>query len=121
MPDQPKHSTMDEILDALSKLAERVQSGPRFRLEPFVAASLRKVDEELRCFVPGLDIPPDAEGAQFLARAGHAALEDGNAREALARALRGMALSPHHPSLWYLAASCCFEFGAVKESELLLD
>lgn len=111
---------MPEILDALERLADRVASASSSRLDGFVSLSLRRACEELRRFVPGLDVPPDAEGARYLARAGHAALEDGNAREALARALRGLALSPHHPGLYYLAASACFEFGAVEDAMRLL-
>lgn len=112
--------SMQEILDALERLADRVASGSSARLDGFVSLSMRRACEELRRFVPGLDTPPDAEGARYLARAGHASLEDGHAREALARALRGMSLSPHHPGLYYLAASACFEFGAVEDAMRLL-
>ncbi len=112
--------SMHEILDALERLAERVAAGSSSRLDGFVSLSMRRACEELRRFVPGLDVPPDAEGARYLARAGHAALEDGNAREALARALRGMSLAPHHPGLHYLAASACFEFGAGEDAMRLL-
>lgn len=112
--------SMQEILDALERVADRVATGSSSRLDGFVSLSLRRACEELRRFIPGLDPAPDAEGARFLARAGHASLEDGNAREALARALRGMALSPHHPGLHYLAASACFEFGAVEDAMRLL-
>ena len=111
---------MQEILDALERLADRVATGSSSRLDGFVSLSMRRACEELRRFVPGLDTPPDAEGARYLARAGHSSLEDGQAREALARALRGMSLSPHHPGLYYLAASACFEFGAVEDAMRLL-
>jgi hypothetical protein len=53
-------------------------------------------------------------------RAAHAALEDGDAREALARSVRGLALSPHDPGLFYIAASACFEFGSVEDAVRLL-
>src|SRR5262249_10938071 len=106
--------TLHEILAALERLGERVSAASASRLDGFVSLSLRRACEELRRFIPGLDLPPDVEGARFMARAAHAALEDGNAREALSRALRGMALAPHHPGLFYLAASACFEFGAVE-------
>ena len=112
--------TLEEILAALERLGERVASGAASRLDGFVSLSLRRACEELRKYIPGLDLPPDAEGARFLARSAHAALEDGNAREALSRALRGMALAPHHPGLFYLAASACFEFGAVEDAVRLL-
>ena len=112
--------SMQEILDALERLADRVAAGSSSRLDGFVSLSMRRACEELRRFVPGLDTPPDAAGARYLARAGHAALEDGNAREALSRALHGLALAPHNPGLHYLAASACFEFGAVEDAMRLL-
>src|SRR5262245_47174512 len=112
--------TLDEILAALERLGDRVASASASRLDGFVSLSLRRACEELRRFIPGLDLPPDAEGARYMARSAHAALEDGNAREALSRALRGMALAPHHPGLFYLAASACFEFGAVEDAVRLL-
>jgi hypothetical protein len=112
--------TLEEILAALERLGDRVATGASSRLDGFVSLSLRRACEELRRYIPGLDLPPDAEGARFMARAAHAALEDGNAREALSRALRGMALAPHHPGLYYLAASACFEFGAVEDAVRLL-
>jgi hypothetical protein len=111
---------MHEILEAFERLAERVSSGSSSRLDGFVSLSLRRACEELRRFVPGFDTPPDAEGARFMARAANAALEDGDARETLARAVRGLSLSPHHPGLFYLAASACFEFGAVEDAMRLL-
>ena len=112
--------TLEEILAALERVGDRVASGASSHLDGFVSLSLRRACEELRRFIPGLDLPPDAEGARFMARAAHAALEDGDAREALSRALRGMALAPHHPGLFYLAASACFEFGAVEDAVRLL-
>jgi hypothetical protein len=112
--------TLDEILAALERLGDRVAASSASRLDGFVSLSLRRACEELRRFIPGLDLPPDAEAARFLARASHAALEDGDARESLSRALKGMALAPHHPGLYYLAASACFEFGAVEDAVRLL-
>ena len=114
------HPSMADILDALERLADRVAASPASRLDGFVSLSMRRACEELRRYIPGLDVPPDAEAARFMARAAHAALEDGDAREALARSLRGMSLSPHHPGLVYLAASACFEFGAVEDAVRLL-
>jgi hypothetical protein len=98
--------TLDEILAALERLGDRVAASHTSRLDGFVSLSLRRACEELRRFIPGLDLPPDGEGARFLARS--------------ARALRGMALAPHHPGLFYLAASACFEFGAVEDAVRLL-
>ena len=114
------HPSMAELLDALERLGDRVAGASSSRLDGFVSLSMRRACEELRRFIPGLDAPPDAEAARFLARASHAALEDGDAREALARALRGMSLAPHNPGLTYLAASACFEFGAVEDAVRLL-
>jgi hypothetical protein len=55
-----------------------------------------------------------------MARAAHAALEDGNAREALARALRGMALAPHHPGCSTSRPRPASRFGAVEDAIRLL-
>jgi hypothetical protein len=111
---------MREILEALDRLADRVAEGSNARLDGFVSLSLRRAAEELRQFIPGLDPAPDSEGARYLARAANAALEDGDAREALARAIRGLAQAPHHPGLFYIAASACFEYGAVEDAVRLL-
>ena len=111
---------MQDILDAFERLAERVATAPRSRMDPFVSASIRRACEELRRFIPGLEVPPDAEAARFLARAAYAAMEDNDAREALARSLRGLSFAPHHPGLHYVAATACFEFGAVEDAIRLL-
>ena len=114
------HPTMDDILDALERLADRVAGAPVSHLDSFVSISLRRACEELRRHIPGLETPPDAEAARFLARAAYAALEDGDMREALSRSLRGLSFSPHHPGLFYVASSACFEFGAVEDAVRLL-
>lgn len=114
------HPSLQDILDALERMAERVAASPSSRLDPFVSVSMRRATEELRRYIPGLDTPPDAEAARFLARAAYAAMEDNDAREALARALRGLSFSPHHPGLFFVAASACFEFGAVEDAIRLL-
>lgn len=114
------HPSLQDILDAFTRLAERVAASPRTRLDPFVSVSMRRACEELRRYIPGLDAPPDPEAARFLARAAYAAMEDNDAREALARALRGLSFSPHHPGLYFVAASACFEFGAVEDAIRLL-
>jgi hypothetical protein len=111
---------LQDILDAFERLAERVAVSPSSRLDPFVSSSLRRATEELRRFIPGLDTPPDSEAARFLARSAYAALEDGDSREALARALRGLSFAPHHPGLFFAAASACFEYGAVEDAIRLL-
>lgn len=114
------HPSLQDILDAFERLAERVAASPSSRLDPFVSVSLRRACEELRRYIPGLETPPDPEAARFLARAAYAAMEDNDAREALARALRGLSFSPHHPGLYFVAASACFEFGAVEDAIRLL-
>ncbi len=111
---------LQDILDAFERLAERVVVSPSSRLDPFVSASMRRAMEELRRFIPGLEAPPDPEAARFLARSAYAALEDGDSREALARALRGLSFAPHHPGLYFAAASACFEYGAVEDAIRLL-
>jgi hypothetical protein len=117
---EPALPSLQDILDAFERLAERVAASPNSRLDPFVSGSMRRACEELRRFIPGLDAPPDADAARFLARAAYAALEDGDSREALARALRGLSFAPHHPGLFFVAASACFEYGAVEDSIRLL-
>ena len=112
--------TLQDVLDALGRLADRVATSPRSRLDPFVSSTLRRSTAELRTYIPGLDAPPDPEAARFLVRAAYSALEDGDAREGLARALRGLRFSPHHPGLWFVAASACFEYGAVEDAVRLL-
>lgn len=114
------HPSLQDILDAFARLGERVAASPSSRLDPFVSISLRRACEELRRFIPGLDSPPDPEAARFLARAAYSAMEDNDAREALARALRGLSFAPHHPGLFFVAATACFEFGAVEDAIRLL-
>ncbi len=114
------HPTLQDVLDALGRLADRVATSPRSHLDPFVTTTLRRMTTELRTYIPGLDGPPDPEAARFLVRAAYAALEDGDSREGLSRALRGLSLSPHHPGLWFVAASACFEYGAVEDAVRLL-
>jgi hypothetical protein len=118
--DDSTHPPLDDLLVALEHLAERVQNSRGHRLDPFVITTLRRIAAALRRYVPGLELPPDADAARFLSRAAHAALEDNDAREAMARALRGLSFAPHHPGLFYVVASACFEFGAVEDAIALL-
>ena len=37
-----------------------------------------------------------------------------------ARGLRGLSFAPHHPGLFFVIASACFEFGAVEDAIRLL-
>jgi hypothetical protein len=110
------HPTMPEILDALDRLADRVAESPSNRIDGFVSLSLRRAMEELRRYIPGLDLRPDWEAARFMLRVASSALEDGNAPEALSRSLRGLSLAPHTPDLWYLVASACFEYGSAEDA-----
>jgi len=112
--------TLDDITRALSDLADRVSEARSGPLEPYVYQNLRDIAFHLELFIPGLESPPDADAAHALARASAAALERGDEREALARALRGLSFAPHDPVLFYTAASACFEFGAVELALRLL-
>lgn len=114
------HPTISDITLALSRLADRVSESNAIALEPYVRYTLRRALQELELHIPGLDEPPDAESARRYAVAAEAALTRGQDREALARALRGLACSPHHPQLFFLAASACFELGAVEDALRLL-
>jgi len=58
--------------------------------------------------------------AQPWPRGAETALRRGHPREALSRSLRGLSFSPHEPLLCYLAASACFELGAVEGAMRLL-
>jgi len=118
---KPSRPSIGEITLVLSHIADRVADDPSPRLDPILGASLRRSLEELQRFVPGLDAPPDPEAARFFRRASEAAFHDGLHRDALARALRGLSFAPHDPNLHYLAASACFELGAVHEAVLLLS
>jgi hypothetical protein len=110
------HPTMPEIILAFERLSERVEVSPNSRLNPLISASLGRAMEELRRFVPGLDPVPDPDAAKNLHGLAMTALNDGDARAALAHALSGLSCAPHHPQLWFLAGSACFEYGAVEDS-----
>jgi hypothetical protein len=118
---KPARPSIGEITLVLSHIADRVADDPSPRLDPILGSSLRRALEELQRFVPGLDAAPDPEAARFFRRAAEAAFHDGLHRDALARALRGLSFAPHDPNLHYLAASACFEMGAVHEAVLLLS
>ena len=112
--------TLDDISRALTDLADRITASTTDTLEPYVYQMLRDVAFHLELHIPGLETPADADAAQALARAAQAALDRGAERDALARAVRGLSFSPHDPTLFYLAASACFEFGAVELALRLL-
>lgn len=106
--------TLEEIAHVFERLAERVEASDRIILEPYVEKSLRDAMFHLERHIPGLEPPFDYHGARAMERAALAALERGDEREALARALRGLAQAPHDPALFYAAGSACFECGAVE-------
>jgi hypothetical protein len=112
--------TQDDITRALAGLADRVSISTSDLLDPYVFQALRDVAYHLELHIPGLEPPPDAEAAEALTRAAQLALDRGNEREALSRALRGLSFAPHDPGLFYLAASACFELGSVELALRLL-
>jgi hypothetical protein len=119
VPDSP-HPTLLDITLALARLADRVSDATTPGLEPYVTFTLRRALAELELHIPGLDPAPDPEAARLFSRASEKALADGDDAEALSRALRGLACAPHDPQLCYLAASACFELGAVEDALRLL-
>ena len=117
---QSPRPSIPEIALALEQLADRITRSEDDTLEPFVSHSLRAVVNALEFHIPGLDPAPDPEAADGMLRGAEAALNRGEEREALSRALRGLAFSPHHPALWYMAGSACFEMGQVEDALRLL-
>jgi hypothetical protein len=112
--------TIDEIRTVLADLARCAATDEDPTLDPVIRAGIRRAVDELERFIPGLDPPADPEGARHMVSAAGNALLAGRPRIALARALRGMSYSPHHPELHYLAASACFELAATREAISLL-
>jgi tetratricopeptide (TPR) repeat protein len=117
---QPSRPSLAEISSALEQLADRINRTEDDSLEPFVSHSMRAVVNALEYHIPGLEAAPDLEAARGLLRGAERALERGQEREALSRALRGLAFAPHDPSLWYMAGSACFELGQVEDALRLL-
>jgi hypothetical protein len=112
--------TLDDLTQALTELSDRVMESNSPTLDPYVCQALRDVAFHLEHFIPGLDEVPDADAARALARASEAALERGDARDGMSRALRGLSFAPHDPVLFYHASCACFEFGAVELAMRLL-
>ena len=112
--------TLDEIRRILIDLARQVVATEDSTLDPVIRAGIRRAVDELERFIPGLDTPPDPEGARHMVSATGNALLAGRARIALSRALRGLSYAPHHPELHYLAASACFELASAGEAVSLL-
>lgn len=111
---------IEDLSKALQVLADRVSVPGPIGLDPVDVLSLRHVLEDLGRHIPGLEPAPDASAAQAMGRAAEMAFRRGDEREALSRALRGLAYAPHHPGLCYLAASACFELGALEAAMRLL-
>ncbi len=109
-----------DLMHALELLSERVALPGPVGLEPVDVLNLRHLLDDLERHIPGLEPPPDPAAAHALGRAAEVAMRRGDEREALARALRGLSFSPHHPGLFYLAASACFEIGALEGAMRLL-
>jgi hypothetical protein len=111
---------ISDLCKALDILADRVSIPGPLGLEPVDVLALRHILEDLSRYIPGLEPPPDPEAAEAMERSAEAAFRRGDEREALARALRGLSFSPHDPALFYLAASACFEIGALEAAMRLL-
>jgi hypothetical protein len=117
---EPWHPSIEDITYGLTDLADRLSKSGATSVDPYVFRAVRDIASHLEYHIPGLDVPPDPESAEALARAAQMALDRGDEREALSRALRGLAFSPHDPTLFYLAASACFELGAIELAIRLL-
>ena len=112
--------SLSDITRSLAALADRVAESDETPPEPYVSERLRSAVGALQAFIPGLDPAPDPEAARGLLRGAELALQRGDGRESLARALRGLSHAPHHPGLWYVAASASFELGGVEDALRLL-
>lgn len=119
MTDSPR-PTLNDVTRALAHLADRVLTRKSMGLEPYVTHTLKLVMGELELLIPGLDPAPNAEAARAFAEAAESALRDGEEREALSYALRGLSCSPHDPVLWYRAGSACVEVGSLEIALRLL-
>jgi len=113
--------SLDEIAVVFAHLADRVAAERARTLDPIVRLSMGRALNELKRHIPGLYTPPDVGAAAALASASAEALRRGKLRAGLARALRGLSFSPHHPELHYLAASACLQLGAAEEAVRLLQ
>lgn len=120
MPESSR-PTLDEIAVVFAHLADRAAAERARVLDPVVRLSITRAIHELRRHIPGLYPPADASAANALASASADALRRGRLRAALARALRGLSFSPHHPELHYLAGSACLQFGATEEAVRLFQ
>jgi tetratricopeptide (TPR) repeat protein len=112
--------TLSDVTRALAHLADRVLVRKSLGLEPYVAHTLKLVLDELERLIPGLEPVPNAEAARAFAEAAEIALQNGDEREALSYALRGLSCSPHDPVLWYRAGAACIEVGSLETALRLL-
>ena len=119
MSESPRPQISD-VTRALAHVADRVLTRKALGLEPYVAHTLRLVLNELELMIPGLEPAPNQEAARAFAEAAETSLRNGEEREALSYALRGLSCSPHHPVLWYYAGSACIEIGALEIAMRLL-
>jgi hypothetical protein len=114
------HPSITDITRSLVALADRISASDESPPEPYVSERLRAAVKALQAFIPGLEPAPDLETARGMLRGAELALQRGDGREAMARALRGLSHAPHHPGLWYVAASASFELGGVEDALRLL-
>ncbi len=119
MTDVPR-PTLSDVTRALAHLADRVLTRRSLGVEPYVAHTLKLAIGELELLIPGLDPAPNAEAGRAFAEAAEIALRDGDERESLSYALRGLSCSPHDPVLWYRAGSACVELGSLEIALRLL-
>jgi len=112
--------SLSEITRSLTALADRVAGSDESLPEPYISERLRAAVTALQSFIPGLEPAPDPDAARGMLRGAEVALQRGDGREGLSRALRGLSYAPHHPGLWYVAASASFELGGVEDALRLL-
>lgn len=112
--------SLPEICDVFLRLSERVSASTDQRFDPFVWMSLRRAMEELRRYIPGLDLAPNAAAARQLLQAAESSLTERHPSTALVQSLRGLAAAPHHPRLYYVVAMVCCHYDALEEAACLL-
>lgn len=117
---EPWRPSIEDISQAFVDLADEVGESGTPPVEPGVDQTIRHLLDDLREFVPGLDPAPDADAASAMTRASGIALERGDLRQALSRALRGLSFAPHDPNLHYTLSSAAFEAGSVELAVRLL-
>jgi hypothetical protein len=109
--------TLHELADRMGPLVEPFRP---LQIDPSARFTLAKAVGDLRRLLPGLGLFGNPEAACVELAGAQDALTRGHPGEALVRAIRGLACSPHHPELHYAAAAAALENGAVAEAVLLL-